>query len=151
LYPEFSNYLGNGDNTRNLELNIVSRNYSLSPEETIRIIIENSGVDPTIFRMIRAIPPKKKKTRVLREMVSEWGKNVVAFDDEVSGFKSIRKAGITNYRIATYGFDSRLRLIGKGVESTRLVSSPEEVCHYLEEIANQVETEKWSRMSFSSV
>lgn len=110
---------------------ILSRNYSLDPEKTIRKVLIHSGIKDQEKIQVRTLHPRKEKHLLLRKILEETKLSVedmIVTGDEYTDYKAFLEEGFPHRLIATYGFDSAKKLRKKkGIPKKYLVDTPEDL------------------------
>ena len=113
IHEEFVPYLGEVLEDRSLHVGIVSRNFTREPGPTIRAVLANSGIDEHALDFVVPIPIGASKKYVLQALRSSRFERSVLGADEISDYEAACFAEFDPV-IASYGFDRRERLSGKG-------------------------------------
>jgi phosphoglycolate phosphatase len=99
---------------------IVSRNFTYTPGATIRSVLRNSGIDEQHLDFVIPIPTGAKKTDVLEAMRSPRYRLSLFGGDEIGDYNAATETGY-DALIASYGFDSRKRLLEVGKVPEQLI------------------------------
>lgn len=132
--------------TGETKLCILSKNTAENPSELIRSILKKSGIaEKDIDQIdIHTIGHHKKKSKVLpgilKDAEEKWGirkESVLSTGDEVSDWKAgaNKKVQIPedNILIGSFGFDSKEKLIHKGVPETQVFETPADIVKAIRE------------------
>lgn len=113
VYPEFVTLLNAVIGDPSIQCGIVSRNFAVAPGPTIRHVLRCSGVEQEGLDFVIPIPVGARKTEVLAGMRASQAVPAVLAADEIGDYRAGIAAG---YRclMATYGFDTRHRLLAEG-------------------------------------
>jgi len=120
IYPEFVQLLNRLIASQEYHVGIVSRNYTYSPGLTIRRVLRNSEVNEKDLDFIVPVSTGARKNDVLEAMQSSRYRKSLFGADEIGDYKAAMEAGYEPL-IASYGFDSRHRLLEKGGVAPEIV------------------------------
>ncbi|HEY7840966.1 MAG TPA: hypothetical protein VIC61_05305 [Gammaproteobacteria bacterium] len=124
VFPEFVPLLNDLIASPSAHVGIVSRNYTYTPGLTIRAVLRNSGVEEKDLDFVIPIPAGVKKGDVLEAMKSSRYRTCLFGADEVGDYRAAAETGYDAI-MASYGFDSRKRLIEMAkVPEDRIFDSP---------------------------
>jgi len=133
IYSEFVPLLNRLITSPAVHIGIISRNYTLTPGETIRAVLKNSDVDEADLDFVIPIPTGVKKNDVLTAMKSSRYSQTWFGGDEVGDFHAACETGYDNILIGSYGFDTEKRLIDSGkVPESIIFPSPKKLVRELE-------------------
>jgi len=110
VFPEFVPLLNELIGSPAAHVGIVSRNFTYTPGLTIRAVLRNSGVEEKDLDFLVPIPVGVKKGDVLEAMKSSRYRTCLFGADEVGDYRAASETGYDSV-MASYGFDSRRRLI----------------------------------------
>lgn len=113
IYPEFKTLVNDMIDSPDAHVGIVSRNFTHHPGKTIRQILRNSKVNEAEIDFIIPISAGVKKGNVLEGMKSSAYKNCIFAADEISDYRAAHETGYNKIFMASYGFDTKERLIKK--------------------------------------
>jgi phosphoglycolate phosphatase len=114
IYPEFKIMINDMIDSPNIHVGIVSRNFTHHPGKTIRKVLRNSKINEGAIDFIIPISAGVKKVNVLEGMKSSSYKNCIFAADEIGDYKAAKETGYNKIFMASYGFDTKERLIKKG-------------------------------------
>ena len=114
IHPDFVTLINDMIDSPNIHVGIVSRNFTYHPGKTIRQVLKNSKVNEAAMDFIIPISAGVKKGNVLEGMKASSYKNCVFAADEISDYRAANDTGYNRIFMASYGFDTRERLIKKG-------------------------------------
>lgn len=127
VYPEFQPFINQLIRDPAVQCGILSRNYTLNPGPTIRAVLRNSGIADEGLDFVIPIPIGVKKTEVLAGMRSSSHLAAVLGGDEVGDYRASVESGYDAV-MASYGFDTRQRLIEQGaIPEDRIYDGPSDV------------------------
>ncbi len=133
IYPEFKTLVNDMIDSPDVHIGIVSRNFTHHPGKTIRQILRNSKVNEAELDFIIPISAGVKKGNVLEGMKSSAYKNCIFAADEISDYKAAFETGYNKILMASYGFDTKQRLIKKGeIPEDIIFDSPKKLQKRLE-------------------
>lgn len=131
LYPEFVPLLNRMIAHGALHVGVVSRNFTHAPGLTIRAVLRNSGVDEQHLDFVVPVPVGAKKVDVLEAMRSPRYRQSLLCADEVGDYRAAVETGY-DALMASYGFDSRTRLMEQGeVPEDQIFDTPGELAAQL--------------------
>lgn len=113
IYPEFVTLINDMIETPTIHVGIVSRNFTHHPGKTIRQVLKNSKVNETAMDFIIPISAGVKKGNVLEGMKASSYKHCIFAADEISDYRAATETGYNKIFMASYGFDTKDRLIKK--------------------------------------
>ena len=122
IFPEFTGLINDMIDSPEIHVGIVSRNFTHHPGNTIRQVLKNSKVNEAALDFIIPISVGVKKINVLEGMKSSSYKHCIFAADEISDYRAAYETGYEHILMASYGFDTRQRLIKKG-------DIPEKIIH----------------------
>lgn len=114
IYPEFTTLVNDMIDSPDVHVGIVSRNFTHHPGKTIRQVLRNSKVNEGAIDFIIPISAGVKKGNVLEGMKSPSYKHCIFAADEISDYRAAHETGYNKIFMASYGFDTKDRLIRKG-------------------------------------
>lgn len=114
IYNEFCTVLETMIEEPNINVGIISRNFTHNPGSTIRAVLDNSGIDEKGLDFVIPIPVGIKKTDVLEGMKSPHYVKCIFGGDEIGDYRAAIETGYDPIMIASYGFDDKSRLIKRG-------------------------------------
>jgi phosphoglycolate phosphatase len=114
IYPEFVTLLNDMIDSPNIHVGVVSRNFTYHPGKTIRHVLKNSKVNEAAMDFIIPISAGVKKGNVLEGMKASSYKHCIFAADEISDYRAAHETGYNKIFMASYGFDTKDRLIKKG-------------------------------------
>ena len=125
IYPEFIDVVNRMIAAPGIHCGVVSRNFTLRPGPTIRVVLARSGVDEANLDFVVPVPVGASKTDVLDGMVASRYREAVLCADEISDYRAAGEAGYRSL-IGSYGFDTSSRLLRRGeVPPACLYDTPE--------------------------
>ncbi len=128
IYPEFTNIINDMIDNPDIHVGIVSRNFTHHPGSTIRKVLQNSKVAENALDFIIPVSVGVKKINVLEGMKASSYKNCIFAGDEISDYRAAYEAGYNNIFMASYGFDTKDRLINKGkISEKNIYDSPKKL------------------------
>ena len=132
IYPEFTSIINDMIDSPDIHVGIVSRNFTHHPGNTIRQVLQNSKITETAIDFIIPISVGVKKINVLEGMKASSFKNCIFAADEISDYRAAYETGYNNILMASYGFDTKDRLIHKGKIPEKLIyDSPKKLAKRL--------------------
>ena len=135
VFPEFVPLLNHMIASPRYHVGIVSRNFTYTPGLTIRRVLANSDVNEKDIDFIVPIPVGAKKKDVLQAMQSTRYRQSIFGADEVSDYNAATESGYEDIIMASYGFDSKKRLLEKGhIDRELIFDSPNYVVKRFEEL-----------------
>lgn len=114
IYPEFTTLVNDMIDSPDVHVGIVSRNFTHHPGKTIRQVLRNSKINEGALDFIIPISVGVKKGNILEGMKSSSYKNCIFAADEISDYRAAFETGYNKIFMASYGFDTKDRLIKKG-------------------------------------
>lgn len=114
IFPEFKMLINDMIDSPNIHVGVVSRNFTHHPGKTIRQVLRNSKVNEGAIDFVIPVSAGVKKCNVLEGMKSPSYKNCIFAADEISDYKAAFETGYNKILMASYGFDTKDRLIKKG-------------------------------------
>lgn len=96
-----------------VRVGVVSRNVTIEPETTLRMVFQRHGIDASQLDFLRCIPLGEEKSDQFRALRQEFGINparAYACGDEYRDYVSALAAGL-HPMVVSYGFEDRTRLI----------------------------------------
>lgn len=128
VFPEFTEFLNNAIDNPDIHAGIISRNYTLTPGNTIRSVLRNSKVNEKDLDFVIPVPVGVKKHDILIAMNSSRYKHTWFGGDEVGDYRAATQAEYSQIFIGSYGFDTHERLIKTGeVPKSMISDSPAEL------------------------
>ena len=126
LYPAFGDLLNRLIEHPKVHVGVVSRNFALDPGDTLRTVMYRSGVDEADLDFVIPLPVGVRKGEVLAGMNSGRFQRAILGGDEIGDYRCGTNADY-DCVIASYGFDTRRRLLKKGeVPANQIVDTPDE-------------------------
>lgn len=113
VYPEFRDVVNRLIASPRVHCGVVSRNFTLAPGPTMRCVLARSGIDEAELDFVIPIPAGTPKDETLAAMRSSRYCECLLGADEISDYRAATAAGY-EVLMASYGFDHRDRLIGRG-------------------------------------
>lgn len=133
IYPEFVTLMNDMIETPTIHVGIVSRNFTHHPGNTIRQVLKNSKVNETAMDFIIPISAGVKKGNVLEGMKASSYKHCIFAADEIGDYHAAHETGYDRIFMASYGFDTRERLINKAdIPKEIIYDSPKKLSKKLE-------------------
>lgn len=133
IHPEFTLLINDLIDNPNIHVGIVSRNFTHHPGNTIRQVLRNSKINEAALDFLIPISAGVKKVNVLEAMKSSAFKTSIFVADEISDFQAAEETNYDVILMASYGFDTKERLIRKGnVPEEVIFESPEKLAKKLE-------------------
>ncbi len=123
IYPEFVSLLNEIIAHPALHVGVVSRNFAHTPGLTIRAVLRNSGVNEKDLDFVVPIPVGVKKVDVLEAMRSSRYRLSLFGADEIGDYTAATETGYDTI-MASYGFDSRDRLVEAEVPVEQIYDTP---------------------------
>ena len=111
IFQQFSSLINYMINASNIHVGIISRNFTLNPGRTIRTVLSNSNVNEEALDFVIPISIGVKKYNVLEGMKSSRFKTCIFGADEISDYTAAYEVGYEKIVMASYGFDTRKRLV----------------------------------------
>ena len=130
VFPTMSALFKQLTETVDVRVGLVSRNVTIDPEATIRIVLERHGIDCSRLDFLHCIPVGEEKTshfRRIRERLDINPSRSIACGDEYRDYASAIAAGM-NPLVVSYGFEDHERLInGFGIPDELVSRTPREL------------------------
>lgn len=134
IHPEFTLLLNEMIDNPKIHIGVVSRNFTHHPGNTIRQVLRNSKVNEAALDFVIPISARAKKINILEGMKSSAYKTNIFMADEISDYEAATAAHYDQILMASYGFDTRDRLIKKGEIPEKVIfDSPEKLVHKLDQ------------------
>ena len=114
IYPEFIDLINDMTDNPDIHVGVVSRNFTHHPGRTIRQVFKNSNVNETALDFVIPISAGAKKINILEAMKASSFKNCIFAADEISDYQAAYETAYNKIIMASYGFDTKDRLINKG-------------------------------------
>lgn len=139
VFPAIASLLQGLIDAPDIRVGIVSRNVTIDPEETIRLVLERNHIECSRLDFLICIPLGEEKTATFRTLREQLGINpsrAYACGDEFRDYTAAIGAGMQPLMVS-YGFEDHERLVGNFNIPDELVSnSPRELadrlCHALD-------------------
>lgn len=129
LYPGIDSMLRKLMMVPDIRVGFITRNVTIEPEETLKLLFQRHGIDAGKFDYFACIPLKESKTEYLKHARQTFAINparAYACGDEYSDYLAAIGAG-THPFIVSYGFEDCQRLTKKfGVPREVISTSPAE-------------------------
>jgi len=113
VFPDYVPLLNEMIANPQVHVGVLSRNYALNPGPVIRAVLARSGVNEPDLDFVIPLPVGVKKGEVLAGMRSSRYVENLLVADEVGDYTAGLAAGY-DCLMASYGFDTRERLMDKG-------------------------------------
>ena len=137
LYPGLAELLRQLIDTPDIRVGIVTRNITLDPAETLRLLLERHGIDFAALDFVACIPLNEEKLPQFRAIRARFAINPAlgfACGDEHRDYLAAVGAGLHPF-IASYGFENYRRLQDVSVPEELIAATPQELaarlCHAL--------------------
>jgi len=125
--------------TPDIRVGLVSRNVTIEPDETVRIVLKRHGIDYRRLDFLHCIPLGEEKTPTFRALRRQFDINPSCFfacGDEYRDYAAAIKAGMHPLVVA-YGFEDFERLVGGfDIPDDVIAKTPGElsqrICHTLD-------------------
>ena len=135
IYPEFTDLINDMTDNPGIHVGIVSRNFTHHPGNTIRHVLRNSKINETALDFVIPISVGAKKINILEAMKSSAYKSSIFAADEIRDYEAANQTGYDTILMASYGFDTKQRLIEKGRISEKVIyESPAKLAKKLNKI-----------------
>ena len=132
IFPEFTGIINDMIDSPDIHVGIVSRNFTHHPGHTIRQVLRNSKITETAMDFIIPISVGVKKINVLEAMKASSYKKCIFAADEISDYRAAYESGYNTILMASYGFDTKDRLIEKGKIPEKIIfDSPKKLAKKL--------------------
>ena len=139
VYPEFTSVINDMIDNPNIHVGIVSRNFTHHPGQTIRQVLKNSKITEAALDFIIPISVGVKKANVLEGMKASSYKQSIFAADEISDYRAAYDTGYDFILMASYGFDTKRRLIKKGNIPEKIIfESPNKLANKLNRILQKL-------------
>lgn len=113
VHPEYVDLLNAMIANPQVHCGVLSRNYALDPGKVIRAVLQRGGVAEAELDFVIPLPVGVKKGDVLNAMRSPRYAGMLLAADEIGDYTAGSAAGY-DCLMASYGFDTRERLVTKG-------------------------------------
>ncbi len=114
VFPEFVEFTNELIDAPNIHVGIISRNFTHHPGKTIRQVLKNSKINESSIDFVIPVSVGVKKMNVLEGMKSSAYKHCLFAADEIGDYKAAHETDYEHIFMASYGFDTRERLMHKG-------------------------------------
>lgn len=139
VFPAVATVLQLLIDTPDIRVGIISRNVTIEPEETVRLVLERHNIDSGQLDFISCIPLGEDKAahfRAIRERFDINPSRSFACGDEYSDYAAAVMAGMNPF-VVSYGFEDYDRLLDDfGIPSEVISRTPRElmdrICHSLD-------------------
>ena len=139
VFPDLASLLQRLIDTPDIRVGIVSRNVTVDPEETVRLVLERHDIDSARLDFLTCIPLGEDKLphfRALRERLAINPARCFACGDEYRDYAAAIGAGM-NPLVASYGFEDYDRLADSyAIPAEVIARTPRELidrlCHALD-------------------
>ena len=139
LFPAMASLINLLIEAPDIQVGIVSRNVTIEPEETIRLVLERNAIDCSRLDFLACIPLGEEKTATFRTLREQFGVNpsrAYACGDEFRDYSAAIAAGM-NPLVVSYGFENYERLVDNfGIPDEIISKTPQELlarlCHTLD-------------------
>ena len=139
LFPAMASLINLLIEAPDIQVGIVSRNVTIEPEETIRLVLERNAIDCSRLDFLACIPLGEEKTATFRTLREQFGVNpsrAYACGDEFRAYSAAIAAGL-NPLVVSYGFENYERLVDNfGIPDEIISKTPQELlarlCHTLD-------------------
>lgn len=138
IYPEFTDLINDMTDNPDIHIGIVSRNFTHHPGKTIRKVLKNSKINETALDFVIPVSAGVKKINVLEGMKASSFKNCIFAADEISDYLAAYDTGYNQILMASYGFDTKERLIQKGKIPEKIIyESPKQLAKKLSKVLSK--------------
>jgi phosphoglycolate phosphatase len=148
LYPGIAQMLRSLLDCPDIRVGIITRNVTIEPEVTLKLLFQRHGIDTGEFDYFACIPLKESKTEYLKNVRQSFSINparAYTCGDEHGDYLAAIGAG-THPFIVAYGFEDSIRLTKKfGVPEEVISTSPAEFIDRLMHALNLSPEERLSK------
>jgi phosphoglycolate phosphatase len=134
LYPGIADLLQKLLAAPGLRVGLVTRNVTIEPELTLKLLFSRHGIDTGDFDYLSCIGLREEKSPKFNQALETFGINPArsfVCGDEYGDYMAALEAGMYPF-VASYGVEDRLRLIKKyDVPEKFILSSPIELADHL--------------------
>ena len=139
FFPGMASLLQALIGTPNIRVGLVSRNVTIEPDETVRLVLKRHDIDHRQLDFLHCIPLGEEKTPTFRALRQQFGINPsrsFACGDEYRDYAAAIEAGMHPFVVA-YGFEDIERLVdGFDIPNDVISRTPDElskrICHTLD-------------------
>lgn len=139
FFPGMASLLQALIRTPDIRVGLVSRNVTIEPDETVRLVLKRHNIDPSQLDFLQCIPLGEEKTPTFRALRSEFSINPsrsFACGDEYRDYAAAIEAGM-NPLVVAFGFEDLERLVdGFHIPDDVISRTPgelsERICHTLD-------------------
>ena len=132
LFPEVASLLARLIETPDIRVGVVSRNVTIDPEETVRLVLERHGIDGDRLDFVACIALGEDKLAHFRALRERWAINpsrCYACGDELRDYAAAIAAGMSPL-VAAYGFEDYARL-ADAIPAEVIAKTPRELAERL--------------------
>ena len=132
LFPEVASLLARLIETPGIRVGVVSRNVTIDPEETVRLVLERHGIDGERLDFLACIALGEDKLTHFRALRERWAINPLrcfACGDEIGDYTAAIGAGMSPL-VAAYGFEDYDRL-AETIPAELIARTPRQLAEHL--------------------
>ena len=134
IFPVFTEIMNEMIASPKMHVGIISRNFTYHPGKTIRQVLKNSNVNESAIDFVIPVSVGVKKINILEGMKADCYERCIFTADEVGDFRSATDANYDTILMASYGFDTKERLMRKAnVPEEIIFSSPENLAKSIQQ------------------